>query len=407
MISTQDIAYNYYGQPPYLRASSLSGCSPCHPGSVGAGYPTALPCSNCSAMGEGLYSTEYGTTACLSCGEYSTSKYSTVSGCGCVGGAVLSVTDKRIYKCSACAAGAVLAVANNYGLNATCSMCTVGKVVSPYNDLRSAPCAVGYLRFTNATICEPCIAGSLVMMITTSASDKQQQACVPCPPGTFLLFNKTSCAPCPSKTYAPFGGATACLNCTLIGGSEAVVGATTCVCGIGYYLEPSDGTCRLCTFRCAPGGGVVTPGACTLAGTTNADFSCMCPIGYRGDGFGVPCLRCAVVAECSCPIGSYYWRNNNNNVSGCVQCIRCPPLAATLSPCLLVSGRSNDPTVCVCPALHYYNARLNLCVPCSACAKNATTIAVCLPGAVADVTVCACKIGAFSPDGNNGFVCRA
>ena len=161
------------------------------------------------------------------------------------------------------------------------------------------------------------------------------------------------------------------------------------------------GICRPCVFRCASGGGVVraiTPGACSnKTATTASDFTCVCPTGFRGDAFGSPCVRCADAQQCSCDAGSYW-----NNYS-CAKCRTCPPLASTAAACV-GSGLTADATVCVCPPLHYHSLQLNLCVPCSVCDRNATTLATC--GATADATACVCKFGAFAANGNNGFVCR-
>ena len=140
-------------------------------------------------------------------------------------------------------------------------------------------------------------------------------------------------------------------------------------------------------------------------GTTAADFTCVCPSGYRGDAFGAPCVRCAApdaTQQCTCAAGTF-WRNAT---ATCVPCRTCPPLSTTLSACL-ASGLTADAVACACPPLHYHSLSLNLCVPCSACSPNATTLAVCAPGATADVTACVCKAGFIDASGNNkGFVCR-
>ena len=120
------------------------------------------------------------------------------------------------------------------------------QVISPVNDIMLKPCPASSYRASNASVCQPCPAGT----VSTS-----QYQCTACPPGKFAYLNQI-CSPCPAATYMPFGGATACLNCSI----SSAVGATVCGCGAEYYYL--DGICRLCAFRCAVGGGVVKVRLC-------------------------------------------------------------------------------------------------------------------------------------------------
>lgn len=347
---------------------SSTDCLACPAGT----YSLALA-SACSACPARAYSPQAASSQCYTCGTYGYPPSPAAARCACVGGAYYNTSAND---CLPCPAGAV--PLNEY----TCTMCLAGTVVGPVNDAIQAPCLAGGYR-----------------------ASQRLFTCTPCDAGSFSAANETTaCTLCPAGTYAASAGQSACSPCPLgtTVGSTACVPASPCSSPYSSYYDALSGACATCASRCAANNAAVlplTPGACTTNPiTTAADFTCVCPSGWYGDGFSTaPCARCANMSQCICPSGSYFSVADQ----ACRPCRTCPSTAVSImSPCL--SGSTADTTVCVCPRLHYFMA--GLCVPCGVCPPGATAVTVCAAGSTADNTVCACGAGSSGSLGN-GVVC--
>ena len=392
-------------------------CSLCPPGTYAS--TSLVSISTCIPCPANTYTPNSGATTCLKCDEWGYSAPGS-SICSCIPGthlsAILSSSSENhnvmiaSYSCIACADGAPLSDPSNPFICIPCpagTVCTFSSSTIHNDD--NMLCPLGFFS-----------ASTVATTTTTTTTTTTAQQCLPCPQGTYTNFSSivaasTACIQCPLDTYSTTIGATSSMDCLPCAEGFITIPQYTqdtpvkCVCPPLKYFEPELNICKTCSARCtgnasavvvARDANIATTAACITAGSTTADFTCVCNQGFYGDGFSA-CTRCASPALCICPAGFYY--NNRFNNNECTVCKTCPPAAITVSGSQCLAGSTADTTMCVCPALFYYSENLNQCIPCTSCpVLVADMLTSCnKPGINADYTQCICS-GNLSGD---GFFC--
>jgi hypothetical protein len=115
-----------------------------------------------------------------------------------------------------------------------------------------------------------------------------------CIPGMYL--NQGSCSLCPMGTFSNTSGSTVCQDCPILG-SYAKVGATSCTCFAGMFLDSTQGVCSLCPLG-------------TFSNSTGRSSCDICPpSSYTNSSGSTACLKCSANAIAkkkgiysSCPV---------------------------------------------------------------------------------------------------------
>lgn len=210
--------------------------------------------------------------------------------------------------------------------------------------------------------CGSCLGFSEADCLTCPAGRKAENGSCRCPPGTYL-DKSGECKNC-SDACGLCNDNTKCLGCT----DNAIISQTSNLCGcatnftwnattrmceplknnakcqIREYLDPTDSKCKPCGFDCW---------TCTGSG---AEQCIMCPNGATKtiptpvQYFGTTTVA---IGKCSCPIKTFYDKNQNKCAPCDSHCDSCfGPEADQCSACS-IGSKFNDYKECVCDAANF------------------------------------------------------
>ena len=385
-----------------------------NPQSCPAGQYSPMNSASCSECGAGTYNSGTGNTGCSTC----------PAGYRCTGGANISQCPAGYYS----NAGAV-----------NCTRCSAGKY-SAAGSASCSSCPAGTYSAAGASSCTSCPAGSYC----SGGTNK-----VACPAGTYSAAGATSCSSCPAGQYSA-AGSSSCTSCpagsycsggtnkvTCPAGTYSAAGASRCTnCPAGKYSAAGASSCTTCTagYRC-PGGSNRIQCAAGTYSAAGASSCTSCVAGKYSAAGASSCTNCPAgkystggASSCStCPAGSYCPGGANKSTcaagtysaAGASSCSNCPAgkySAAGASSCSTCTAGYRCPggtNRIQCAAGTYAAAGASSCTSCSAgyySAAGASSCSGCAAGkySAAGASSCtSCTAGYRCPGSSNRIKCAA
>jgi len=313
---------------------------------------------NCIECGIGSYKPDPGNQACTSCAANGTTLLTglteplclcqagfegdgLINCTGCPGG---TYNPSIGGNCIACDGNATSLPASTTSTSCRCNQGFEGPGIS------CSACAVDmYKDGLDAGPCLSCALQASTLGVTAGNSSTCQ--CLPGYSGNGI----TSCTACAAGSFKAIAGSASCTACSTVRPLSTTVSIATnasdgCLCNVGYnWTGTACQACPLGTYKSTISQGPLSgPGLCiscggnatTLSAGSTSDSSCLCNIGFTGDG-----ITCA-----SCPPGT------SKTVVGNGPCTTCDPNAISVSGsgCACNAGYSGTGTVCVACATGRY-----------------------------------------------------